>query len=120
MTCVSCRWQHVEDGTEVILAKGLSKENQHWVEATGRLLWDTAPALATILNAKPLLLTNKRIVELGCGATTICKVIASKFATTIVTTDGDLSSMELLQETILFNSETFPVTEVVCRKLERC
>lgn len=108
----------VEVGTEVILAKCLSKENQHTVEATGLLLWDAAPALATILNANPLLLTNKRIVELGCGATAFCSLIASKFATKIVATDGDLSSMELLQENLELNSETFPVTKVVCRTLE--
>lgn len=107
-----------EVGTEVILAKCLSKENQHTVQATGLLLWDAAPALAAVLNANPLLLTNKQIVELGCGATAFCSLIASKFATTIVATDGDHSSMQLLQENLQLNSETFPVTKVVCQTLE--
>ncbi|KAG0559842.1 hypothetical protein KC19_10G133200 [Ceratodon purpureus] len=108
----------IKVGNHLLLAKCLAKEHQHTVKATGLLLWDAAPALAAVLDANPSLLKDKRVLELGCGATALCSLIASNSAATIFATDGDPASMNLLQENMELNSSSFHVKKVFCRTLE--
>lgn len=107
----------IKVGKHLLSAKCLEKENQHTVKATGLLLWDAAPALAAVLEANPSLLQGKRVLELGCGATALCSLIASNSAAAIFATDGDPVSMSLLQENMELNSSSFPVNKVACRTL---
>lgn len=99
------------------MVKCLERENQHTTQATGLLLWDAAPALAAVLEANASLVQGKRVLELGCGATALCSLIASTSAATVFATDGDPASMSLLQENIDLNSSSFPVQNVSCRTL---
>ena len=113
-------WQvrGIEVGHQLILAKVLAKENQHTMQATGLLLWDAAPALAAVLEANPSLLQGKSVLELGCGGTALCSLIASHYSSMIVATDGDSMAMELLHENLELNAHWFPVSKVVCQRLE--
>ena len=108
----------IKVGNHLVLAKCLPKEHQHTVKATGLLLWDAAPALAAVLEANPFLVKDKRVLELGCGATALCSLIASNSAATIFASDGDPECMKLLQENMELNSSSFPVKKVSCRTLE--
>ena len=109
----------IKVGNQLLLAKCLERENQHTMKATGLLLWDAAPALAAVLEANPLLVQDKRVLELGCGATALCSLIASNSASTVFATDGDPATMNLLQENIELNSTSFPVKKVACHRLLR-
>lgn len=113
-------WQirRIEVGQQLILAKVLPKENQHTMQATGLLLWDAAPVLAAVLEANPALLRGNSVLELGCGGTALCCLIASHYSSMIVATDGDSVAMELLHENLELNAHCFPVSNVVCRTLE--
>jgi len=107
----------IKVGNHLVSAKCLERENQHTVQATGLLLWDAAPALAAVLEANPFLVQDKRVLELGCGATALCSLISSNSASTIFATDGDPASMSLLQENLELNSSSFLVNKVACRTL---
>ncbi|XP_024395799.1 uncharacterized protein [Physcomitrium patens] len=108
----------IKVGNRLLLIKCVARENQHTTRATGLLLWDAAPALASVLEANPALYDNKRVLELGCGATALSSLIVSNSAATVFATDGDPASMSLLQENMELNSSSFPVGKVCCRKLE--
>ncbi|CAK9877686.1 unnamed protein product [Sphagnum jensenii] len=115
---LSLEMKRIEVCKQDILVKCLGKEHQHTVKATGLLLWDAAPALATILEANPALVKGKSVVELGCGALALCSLLASGHASLMVATDGDSDVVDLLGENLELNASTFPVRKVVCSRLE--
>ncbi|CAK9274264.1 unnamed protein product [Sphagnum jensenii] len=115
---LSLEMKRIEVCKHDILVKCLGKEHQHTVKATGLLLWDAAPALATILEANPALVKGKSVVELGCGALALCSLLASDHASLVVATDGDSDVLDLLRENLELNASTFPVRKVVCSRLE--
>ncbi|VVB09053.1 unnamed protein product [Arabis nemorensis] len=86
--------------------KLLSKEYQHTCKSTGLMLWESARLMAAVLDRNPNIVSGKRVLELGCGCTGICSMVAARSANLVVATDGDTKAVTLLMENIAMNLES--------------
>ncbi|KAL0741057.1 hypothetical protein Bca4012_082570 [Brassica carinata] len=85
--------------------KLLSKEYQHTCKSTGLMLWESARFMASVLDRNPDIVSGKRVLELGCGCTGICSMVAARSANLVVATDADTKALSLLTENITTNLE---------------
>ncbi|CAN6456163.1 unnamed protein product [Victoria cruziana] len=81
----------------------LSKEFQHTCKSTGLMLWESACLISSILAENPSIITGKSVLELGCGSSGICSMVAAGAAKLVVATDGDERALELLGQNIISN-----------------
>ncbi|CAA7036869.1 unnamed protein product [Microthlaspi erraticum] len=86
--------------------KLLSKEYQHTCKSTGLMLWESARLMASVLDRNPNIVSGKRVLELGCGCTGICSMVAARSANLVVATDADTKALTLLTENITMNLES--------------
>nr|VDD13732.1 unnamed protein product [Brassica rapa] len=86
--------------------KLLSKEYQHTCKSTGLMLWESARFMASVLDRNPNIVSGKRVLELGCGCTGICSMVAARSANLVVATDADTKALALLTENITTNLES--------------
>ncbi|WZZ54452.1 hypothetical protein YC2023_054559 [Brassica napus] len=86
--------------------KLLSKEYQHTCKSTGLMLWESARFMASVLDRNPNIVSGKRVLELGCGCTGICSMVAARSADLVVATDADTKALALLTENIATNLES--------------
>ncbi|CAN6833049.1 unnamed protein product [Brassica oleracea] len=86
--------------------KLLSKEYQHTCKSTGLMLWESARFMACVLDRNPNIVSGKRVLELGCGCTGICSMVAARSADLVVATDADTKALALLTENIATNLES--------------
>lgn len=86
--------------------KLLSKEYQHTCKSTGLMLWESARFMASVLDRNPNIVSGKRVLELGCGCTGICSMVAARSANLVVATDADTKALALLTENIATNLES--------------
>lgn len=86
--------------------KLLSKEYQHTCKSTGLMLWESARLMASVLDRNPNIVSGKRVLELGCGCTGICSMVAASSANLVVATDADTKALTLLTENITMNLES--------------
>ncbi|KAJ0260233.1 S-adenosyl-L-methionine-dependent methyltransferases superfamily protein [Hirschfeldia incana] len=86
--------------------KLLSKEYQHTCKSTGLMLWESARFMASVLDRNPNIVSGKQVLELGCGCTGICSMIAARSASLVVATDADTKALTLLTENIATNLES--------------
>ncbi|KAJ7540248.1 hypothetical protein O6H91_10G006600 [Diphasiastrum complanatum] len=107
----------IQIDNHIIHAKILPKELQHTFKSTGFILWESAYALAHLLNSSPCLSAGKTVLELGCGSVALCTLVTSLVAKRVVATDGDLGTLELLYENLKRNSQNFPVEKIMCCQL---
>jgi methyltransferase-like protein 6 len=97
--------------------KMLTKEFQHTCKLTGLMLWESAQFMCSLLAENPSIVAGKRVLELGCGSAGICSMVAASFAQFVVATDGDVESLDLLQQNISSNLEPDLLNRVTIRKL---
>jgi len=86
--------------------KLLSKEYQHTCKSTGLMLWESARLMASVLDRNPNIVSGKRVLELGCGCTGICSMVAARSANLVVATDADTKALTLLTENITMNLQS--------------
>ncbi|EFJ09092.1 hypothetical protein SELMODRAFT_447844 [Selaginella moellendorffii] len=108
----------VELGDYRIVAKSISRSHQHTCKSTGLMLWESALAMSQLLLRFPSLLRNKTVLELGSGCVGICSLLASLSASHVLTTDADTQALDLLQQNIQANAQTFPVDKISCQRLQ--
>lgn len=82
------------------------------------MLWESAHLMSSILVNNPTIVAGKRVLELGCGCTGICSMVASKSADLVVATDGDPKALDLLAENVSSNLEASAVDKLVTAKLD--
>ncbi|CAM8970520.1 unnamed protein product [Rhodiola kirilowii] len=98
--------------------KVLSKEHQHTCKSTGLMLWESARLMASILANNPAIVSEKRVLELGCGCGGICSMVAVETADLVVATDGDSKALDILTQNITANLKTQQASKLICKKLE--
>ncbi|XP_010472647.1 PREDICTED: uncharacterized protein LOC104752253 isoform X1 [Camelina sativa] len=86
--------------------KHLSKEYQHTCKSTGLMLWESARLMASVLDRNQNIVSGKRVLELGCGCTGICSMVAARSASLVVATDADTKALTLLTENITMNLQS--------------
>ncbi|ESQ50245.1 hypothetical protein EUTSA_v10001947mg [Eutrema salsugineum] len=86
--------------------KLLSKEYQHTCKSTGLMLWESARLMASVIDRNQNIVSGKRVLELGCGCTGICSMVAARSANLVVATDADTKALTLLTENITMNLES--------------
>lgn len=97
--------------------KVLSKENQHTCKSTGLMLWESARLMASILAENPSITAGKRVLELGCGCSGVCSMIAAQSAHLVVATDGDDSALDLLTQNVSENLTPKNLSKLLIRTL---
>ncbi|XP_073305690.1 uncharacterized protein [Primulina huaijiensis] len=98
--------------------KLLSKEYQHTCTSTGLMLWESARLMAYVLATNQEIVSGKRVLELGCGCSGICSMIAARSANLVVATDGDTKVLKFLTENVSSNLESPFLDTLHTRKLE--
>ncbi|CAH9125474.1 unnamed protein product [Cuscuta epithymum] len=97
----------------------LSREYQHTCKSTGLMLWESAQFMASVLSENPRIVSEKRVLELGCGCAGICSMVAaSKSAQLVVATDGDSKALDLLNHNINLNLKPSLFAKLITMKLE--
>lgn len=86
--------------------KAVSREYQHTCKSTGLMLWESARLMCNILAENTKITSGKNVLELGCGSSGICSMVALPFANFVASTDGDEESLALLHENIQSNIES--------------
>uniref|UniRef100_A0A803N1Y8 Methyltransferase type 12 domain-containing protein n=1 Tax=Chenopodium quinoa TaxID=63459 RepID=A0A803N1Y8_CHEQI len=97
--------------------KVLSKENQHTCRSTGLMLWESARLMASILVENPSITAGRRVLELGCGCSGICSMIAAQSAHLVVATDADASTLDLLTQNVSENLKSTQLDKLLVRTL---
>ncbi|XP_031473633.1 uncharacterized protein LOC116246082 isoform X2 [Nymphaea colorata] len=105
-------------GDHIFNIKMLSKEFQHTCKSTGLMLWESARLMSSILADNPSIVTGKSILELGCGSSGICSMIAAGAAKLVVATDGDERALDLLGQNIISNVSPPLSDRMAWKKLE--
>ncbi|KAL2896923.1 Protein N-lysine methyltransferase METTL21A [Bienertia sinuspersici] len=95
----------------------LSKENQHTCKSTGLMLWESARLMTSILAENPSITAGRRILELGCGCSGVCSMVAAQFADLVVATDGDAKAIDLLTRNVAANLTPKLQNKLLVRKL---
>ncbi|GLT25602.1 hypothetical protein SLA2020_007230 [Shorea laevis] len=108
----------VELGDCTFRIKVLSKEYQHTCKSTGLMLWESARLMGAVLARNPSIVTGKRVLELGCGCSGICSMVAVRSADIVVATDGDQRALELLYQNITSNLSPPLLTKLTSHRLE--
>ncbi|GKV03643.1 hypothetical protein SLEP1_g15916 [Rubroshorea leprosula] len=98
--------------------KVLSKEYQHTCKSTGLMLWESARLMGAVLARNPSIVAGKRVLELGCGCSGICSMVAVRSADIVVATDGDQKALELLYQNITSNLSPPLLTKLTSHRLE--
>ncbi|KAL8171120.1 hypothetical protein V2J09_022924 [Rumex salicifolius] len=98
--------------------KLLSKEFQHTCRSTGLMLWESACLMASILSKNPSILSGKRVLELGCGCTGICSMIAARVADLVIASDGDDKTLKPLTENISSNLSQPTLSKLTIKELQ--
>eukprot|EP00898_Chlorokybus_atmophyticus_P000898 jgi/Chlat1/1809/Chrsp135S02127 len=89
-------------------------EHQHTQANTGLLLWPGATALAAFIHKHPQIFANKDVIELGCGGAGVCAMSLSAVgARSVLATDGDVDTLELLRKNLAHNVESIPTIELI-------
>ncbi|KAI4377833.1 hypothetical protein MLD38_015405 [Melastoma candidum] len=96
----------------------LSKEYQHTCKSTGLMLWESARLMASILVRNPAIVSGKRVLELGCGCSGICSMVAAQSANVVVATDGDTKALDLLMLNVSSNLASPLLDKFVVKRLE--
>ncbi|CAA7390604.1 unnamed protein product [Spirodela intermedia] len=107
----------IELGGRTLRIKALAKEFQHTCRSTGLLLWESARLMSKILTQNPSIVSQKRVLELGCGSAGLCSMAAAPFAELVVATDGDPKSLLLLRENLTANLPPILLEKVIVKKL---
>ncbi|KAL5216978.1 hypothetical protein ABZP36_017662 [Zizania latifolia] len=97
--------------------KMLTKEYQHTCKLTGLMLWESAQFMCSVLAENPSIVAGKRVLELGCGSAGICSMVAASVAQSVVATDGDAESLDLLRHNTASNLEPNLLSRILIRKL---
>lgn len=105
-------------GDHTFNIKMISKEFQHTCKSTGLMLWESARLMSSILADNPSIVTGKSILELGCGSSGICSMIAARAAKLVVATDGDERALDLLGQNIISNMSPPLSDRMAWKKLE--
>ncbi|CAF4394602.1 unnamed protein product, partial [Adineta steineri] len=82
--------------------------NETNVSQCGYQLWNGSLLLCDFILTNQERFLNRTILELGAGIG-LCTLIASRFASTIISTDHDNNLLEVIQENININDS-------ICRK----
>ncbi|KAK9131239.1 hypothetical protein Sjap_011726 [Stephania japonica] len=98
--------------------KGLTKDYQHTCKSTGLMLWESARLMYVVLAENPSIVARRRVLELGCGCSGICSMIAARYADLVVATDGDAKVLDLLNQNVSLNLEESVLHKLVTRRLE--
>lgn len=98
--------------------KRLSKEYQHTCKSTGLMIWESARLMASVLARNPTIVSGKRVLELGCGCSGICSMVAAKHADLVIATDGDTKALDLLTQNVTLNLAPPFLDKLLVRKLE--
>lgn len=97
--------------------KVLSKENQHTCKSTGLMLWESARLMASILANNPSITAGRRVLEVGCGCSGVCSMVAAQSADLVVATDGDASALDLLTQNVSANLTPTHLGKLLVRTL---
>ncbi|KAG1362486.1 putative S-adenosyl-L-methionine-dependent methyltransferase superfamily protein isoform 4 [Cocos nucifera] len=97
--------------------KALAKEYQHTCKSTGLMLWESARLMCNVLAENPSIVSGKRVLELGCGSAGICSIMAIQFAKLMVSTDGDIETLNLLRQNIISNVKQDLMNKIMVKKL---
>lgn len=98
--------------------KLLSKEFQHTCRSTGLMLWESARLMTSILAKNPSILSGKRVLELGCGCTGICSMVAAGVADLVVASDGDEKTLNPLTENVASNLSQPTLSRLTIKQLQ--
>ncbi|KMT17912.1 hypothetical protein BVRB_2g034380 [Beta vulgaris subsp. vulgaris] len=98
--------------------KVLSKEYQHTCKSTGLMLWESARLMAYILAENPSIIAGRRVLELGCGCSGVCSMVAAHSAYSVVATDGDSSALDLLTQNVTANLTSTHLRRLMVRPLQ--
>lgn len=82
------------------------------------MLWESARLMASVLAEYPRIVAGKRVLELGCGCSGICSMVAAKSADLVVATDGDTQALNLLNQNVAQNLKSSLFAKLMTRKLE--
>ncbi|KAL5559467.1 hypothetical protein UlMin_035678 [Ulmus minor] len=96
----------------------LSKEYQHTCKSTGLMIWESARLMSSVLARNPSIVSGKRVLELGCGCSGICSMIAARYADIVVATDGDTQAIDLLTQNVTSNLKSPFLDKLIVKKLE--
>ncbi|KAK1274776.1 hypothetical protein QJS04_geneDACA000803 [Acorus gramineus] len=98
--------------------KGLTGEHQHTCRSTGLMLWESACLMCQVLADNPLIVSGKKMLELGCGCAGICSMVAVRSAELVVATDGDITAFDLLRQNVASNVLPVHSKKIVTELLE--
>lgn len=73
--------------------------------------------MSKILAENPSIVSQKRVLELGCGSAGLCSMAAAPFAELVVATDGDPKSLLLLKENLTANLPPILLEKMIVKKL---
>ncbi|KAK9101383.1 hypothetical protein Scep_024813 [Stephania cephalantha] len=90
----------VDIGGHSFRIRGLTKDYQHTCKSTGLMLWESARLMSVVLAENPSIVAGRRVLELGCGCSGICSMIAARYADLVVATDGDTKALDLLNQNV--------------------
>lgn len=97
--------------------KVLPKEYQHTCKSTGLMLWESARLMAFVLAENPTIVEGKRVLELGCGCSGICSMVAVRPADLVIATDGDTSALNLLTQNVSSNLKPPLLSKLITKRL---
>ncbi|ESZ94458.1 hypothetical protein SBOR_5176 [Sclerotinia borealis F-4128] len=92
---------------------------------TGRRTWEAALHLSAYISSNPHLISNKRILELGCG-TGFISILCAKYlsAKHVLATDGSPEVLSLMNTNLFINSMTDAITatpaQIATNKTSTC
>ncbi|KAK9099390.1 hypothetical protein Syun_026435 [Stephania yunnanensis] len=108
----------VDIGGHSFRVRGLTKDYQHTCKSTGLMLWESARLMSVVLAENPSIVAGRRVLELGCGCSGICSMIAARYADLVVATDGDTKALDLLNQNVPLNLKESILCKLVTRRLE--
>ncbi|KAH7855960.1 hypothetical protein Vadar_031018 [Vaccinium darrowii] len=99
--------------------KVVPKEYQHTCKSTGLMLWESAQLIASVIASNPTIVAGKRVLELGCGCSGICSMVAAiSAADLVVATDGDSNALDLLTQNLTANLSPTDLDRIITKRLE--
>ncbi|EFA77851.1 hypothetical protein PPL_09349 [Heterostelium album PN500] len=88
--------------------RGQELQNQNIQPSTGLLPWPAASIMSSFIAKHNELFVDKNVLELGTGVG-ICGLIASRYARSVLLSDGDTATFDQLNKNIELNSHLYNV-----------
>ncbi|KAK9815995.1 hypothetical protein WJX74_004695 [Apatococcus lobatus] len=100
-----------------IRCRCVSREHRNTLQHTGLMRWESSLVLARLLRSCPSLISGRRVLEVGSGASPLVSVAAQRAgARLIVSTDGSLPALTSLSKNLDLNASQV----VIERARTRC